>query len=290
MAKRKSISKRHKDTPLRPSSEGRKKSKEVQRPSQAGKRFSLDQELPRGRYVVGIHSAKEVLSVRPRAVHSVWLKKGWEQNLDLKFFYDWAQENSVPIKIQSVSFFDKICQTHQGLCLVVTERPKFDWNSLKEDSKQCVLILDGLEDPHNLGAILRTAWLMGVKAVFVPKKQGSPLTPTVIKVASGAVEHIPVVEEANLASVIKDLKEIGFWTYGLAQNQENHIYNTELSDKVCWVVGAEAKGIRLPILRACDLIVSIPQVNEAASYNASVACAIALSQTTAQFLSRKGLC
>lgn len=238
--------------------------------------------LPRGRYVVGVHSAKEVINVRPHAVDSVWLKKGWEENKELVFFHDWAKENKVPVNVQSGAFFSNICQTHQGLCLVVTERPAFDYKSLDADEVSRVLILDQLEDPHNLGAIMRTAWLLGVKAIFVPKKQGSPLTPTAIKVASGAAEHIPVLEESNLASVIEDLKKQSFWIYGLAQNHDADLYNVELPKKVCWVVGSEANGIRKPVLRACDQIISIPQVIESASYNASVACAMALSETVRQ--------
>lgn len=242
-------------------------------------------KFPRGRYVVGIHSAKEVARIRPHAVHSLWLKKGWEENKELTWFAEWAKKNNIKTHVQPVKFFSNLCQTHQGLCLVVTERPKFDYKELDENTKQTVVILDGLEDPHNLGAILRTSWLLGVKAVFVPKKQGSPLTPTAIKVASGAVEHVPVIEEANLASVIEGLKKQGFWVYGLAQNHTTNLYNVELAEKVCWVVGSEAKGIRKPVLNACDETVCIPQENELASFNASVACAMALSETKRQFFS-----
>ncbi len=264
-----------------------KSKSKVKSRAQHSKKTSLKvdaSELPRGRYVVGVHSAKEAMRVRPQAVSCVFLKKGWEQNTELAQIHDWAIKNKKQIHIKSLNFFDRICQTHQGLCLVVTERPKFDWQSLKENKKQIVLILDGLEDPHNLGAILRTAWLMGVGAVFLPKKQGAALTPTAIKVARGAAEHVPVIEEASLSSVIGDLKKIGFWSYALAQNNETTLYNIELPEKVAWVIGAEAKGVRLPVKRACDDTVSIPQSNAEASYNASVACAMALSETNRQHL------
>lgn len=240
-------------------------------------------KMPRGRFVLGIHSAKEAIKVRPHAISHVFLKKGWAENPELEKIKQWADKNSVKFEEQPVSFFSNLCQTHQGLCLVLTERPKFDYQSLSADEKSIVIILDQIEDPHNLGAIMRTAWLMGVKAIFVQKKQGSPLTPTAIKVASGAAEHVPVLEESNLASVIEDLKKDGFWTYSLSQNEDVTLYNVDLPEKVCWVIGSESSGIRKPVLRASDQVVSIPQLQADASYNASVACAMALSETVRQF-------
>lgn len=250
--------------------------------TQSKKSKPTSNTLPRGRHVVGIHSANEVIKVRPQAVDSLWLKQGWESNKDLKQLHDWATTNGKKVEVRPQGFFNQICNTHQGLCLVVTEKPRFDYQSLKQTEKKIVLILDGIEDPHNLGAVLRTAWLMGVSCVYIPKQKASPLTATAIKVASGAAEHVPVLEESNLGSVIKDLQQDGFWVYALAQNNKTTLYNVQLPEKVCWVIGSEGKGIRKPIINACDEVVSIPQIDSAASYNASVACAMALCETSRQ--------
>ena len=243
-------------------------------------------QSPRGRLVVGIHSAKEVLKVRPAAVLELYLRKGFEDNSDLKGFFDWAKQNKKPVKVEEKKFFDRICNTHQGLCLVVQQRPRLDYKDLAKSEKQVVVVLDGIEDPHNLGAILRTAWLTGAKALFVPQSRSTSLTPTAIKVASGGAEHVPVQEESNLGSTLKELKELGFWIYSLSHEAEKNLWQEELPDKVAWIIGSEGKGVRKPIARAADIELKIPQVDAEASFNASVAAAFALGETQRQFLSR----
>ena len=229
------------------------------------------------RRVVGIHSAKEVLKVRPHAVKKILLAK--ESQNSLHFFSQWAKEHKVPLELQTLKALTKLslCQSHQGVLLEVHEKPL--WKGSSPETFQQVLILDGIEDPHNLGAILRTAWLMEVKAIFIPERRASKLNSTAMKVAQGGAEHVPVME-SSLLKTITDLKAEGFWSYGLHQEASEHLWapHLHLNGKVLWVIGSEEKGIRKPLLKQCDHLISIPQCQKEASYNVSVATAMALNE------------
>ncbi|MBC87185.1 MAG: 23S rRNA (guanosine(2251)-2'-O)-methyltransferase RlmB [Bdellovibrionaceae bacterium] len=254
--------------------------------SRRGPKDSPDKQLsiPRGRLLVGIHAVNEAIKVRPHAINELYLKKGYSENADLSEFADWAKAHRIPIKETSIGFFNKICPSHQGICLVVQERPQVSYEELKSDGAKQVMVLDGIEDPHNLGAIVRTAWLMGVSAIFTPSQRSTSLTPTAIKVACGGAEHVPVSEESNLASTLSDLKDMGYWIYALDHRADKVVWQEDFPEKVAWVVGAEGKGVRKPILSASDVWLKIPQIDAEASYNASVAAALALGECRRQQL------
>ena len=147
-------------------------------------------------------------------------------------------------------------------------------------------MLDGIEDPHNLGAILRTSWLTGVHGVLIPEDRAVGLTPTVHKVACGGVEHVPVEETTNFSNYAEDLKKKGYWIYGLSPRGKKSIFELDLPEKVVWAIGAEDKGMRVTTERLCDELVFIPQSSASASYNASVATAMALTETLRQHAPR----
>ena len=149
-------------------------------------------------------------------------------------------------------------------------------------SQSIVLILDGIEDPKNFGAIIRTAWLMGVQGVFVPSRRSVSLTPSVMKSANGGVEHVPVVFCQNLGSSIKRLKELGFWIYGLDHLATDSIWSEDFNEPTAFVLGGEGHGIRKPIAKACDKHLSIPQHYAHAMYNVSVATALVLGEYARQ--------
>ena len=230
------------------------------------------------RWVVGVHACREVLNVRPQSIVKAFVKRGSEgeelsKNLNhLDLDVRWVNDQELA----------KIARTHQGIALEVNDSPELDWSSLYKKEKAIVLILDGVVDPHNLGAIMRTAWLMGCEAVITSQHRSVGLTPSVAKVASGAAEHLPLVIEPQLPSIMKELQDNGFWVLGLAHSEKNTLWKQELDGKVAWVIGSEEKGLRKPVANACDQLVSIPQVIPTASYNASVAAAIALTETVRQ--------
>lgn len=235
-----------------------------------------------GRWVVGIHSCREVFRVRPRAIAEIWLRNDWSRSEELKEFAQAAKSSSVQLQERTAPQLDALGHGHQGIALRVTENPQLDWQALESAEKAVVLVLDGLEDPQNLGSILRTAWLSGVSGILIPEDRAVGLTTSVCKIASGGAEHVAVERHTQFAQVFKRLKDMGFWIYGLAEKGKQTPFDLKMSNKVVWVVGAEDSGIRITTERICDELIHLPQVNSGSSYNASIATAMALAETIRQ--------
>lgn len=232
--------------------------------------------LQKQRLVAGSHAISEVLKVRPESIVEAFIVQGWQAVHQQSDFVSRFKAKNIKITEKPKGFFDQVYPNHQGSLLVVEGRPEFEIVNLKSASQ--VIFLDGIEDPHNLGAIVRTAWLMGVQGIFVLADRAVDLTPTVHKVACGGVEHVPVVKEVNFKNRIEELKELGFWFYGLSHQGKMDIFDCKLPSKIAWCIGAEDKGLRGTTEKFCDELVRIPQVAAEASYNASVATAVALSE------------
>jgi 23S rRNA (guanosine2251-2'-O)-methyltransferase len=234
------------------------------------------------RVISGTHAINECLRVRPSSVAEIWLKKGWQSSQDLAEIEEFCRSKKVKIVEKDAALIDRINAGNQGALGFSTSTPELDLEQILAQESATIVFLDGIEDPHNLGAILRTSWLMGVDGIVIPEDRAVGLTPAVHKVACGGVEHVPVLATTSFSRIIEQLKEAGFWVYGLAAGGQNTLFDLKLSQKVAWVVGAEDKGMRKPTEKLCDELTSIPQVAEGASYNASVAAAIALSETYRQ--------
>lgn len=240
-------------------------------------------EIPREwRPVIGTHAIKEALSVRPQMGKILWLRQGWESSADLREIQELTQSARIKIENKPESVIDRFGSSHQGAVLFMNGAPTLSMEGLENFDKSILLILDGIEDPHNLGAILRTSWLIGVQGVLVPEDRAVGLTPTVHKVACGGAEHVPVVETTNFTNYAEDFKKMGYWIYGLSPRGKKSIFELDLPEKVVWAIGSEDKGMRVNTERLCDELVYIPQSSAAASYNASVATAMALTETLRQ--------
>lgn len=242
-----------------------------------GRDHDREKKKPAGRWVIGFHAAKEALKVRPNAIGEVWLKQGWESNQELRDLTKGFKPKTVQAGV-----LDKLGTGHQGLAVQVLEDPVLDWETLKSAASARVIILDGIQDPHNLGAVLRTAWLMGCQALFIPEDRASPLTSTAMKIACGGAEHVPIVKENGFQKSINTLKDLGFWVYGLDAEGPNSLWQMKFPEKVALVIGAEESGIRASVRKLCDEMTFIPQTVESASYNASVATAVALAEVGRQ--------
>lgn len=145
-----------------------------------------------------------------------------------------------------------------------------------------LLVLDGITDPHNLGACLRVADAMGVHAVIVPKDRAAGITPTVEKVASGAADTVPFIPVTNLARAMRELKESGIWLIGAEQDAERELYALTISGPVAWVLGAEGEGMRRLTRESCDELARIPMAGTVESLNVSVSAGICLAETRRQ--------
>lgn len=229
------------------------------------------------RWIIGEHACLEALKVHPDKIQHVVLVEDWERHQDLVKLQDDLRINKRTFSTQPTEFFDELGSGHRGIAVGTSFTPEVNWQSLEEE-KSMVLLLDGIEDVQNLGNIMRTAWLMGVKAIFIPEMRSASLTPAVCKVASGGAEHVAVEEVKNFGETIDHLKTLGYWTFGLDEKGQQSLYQLNLPTKVAWVIGSEFKGIRKSTENFCDQLIVIPQVSSGSSYNASIATAICLGE------------
>lgn len=234
------------------------------------------------RLTIGIHSVREALRVRPHAVRLLALRDDFERAPQLKELAELAGFSSITIKALSGHDLDALGSGHQGAAAILTENPTLDFEALAE-LKTCVLVAcDGLEDPANLGSVLRSAWLLGAKGVLVPQDRSVSLTTAAAKVASGGAEHVPVEVVSNLPRELERLREAGFWIFGLAEAGKGRPWDFKLPEKIVWVVGSESAGLRVTVERVCDELVRLPQVEGGSSFNAAVALTMALYESARQ--------
>ena len=174
---------------------------------------------------------------------------------------------------------------HQGVVILVeaSQLPQFVDDVLEELTvPPFLLVLDGVTDPHNLGACLRVADAVGVHAVIAPKDRSVGLTATVMKVASGAAENVPYITVTNLARTLKELKQRDIWIVGADENGSNDLFHATLKGPLAWVLGAEGEGLRRLTRENCDEIINIPMFGSVESLNVSVASGVCLFESRRQ--------
>lgn len=225
--------------------------------------------------------------MRPRAVQAVWMRDKYEDHPALSELFDTAVDLGVKVVTHAPGALDKISSANQGVLAFTQEEPEVDWQKLFAQEEATVVALDEVEDPHNLGAVLRTCWLLGAEVVLTPEHRAANLSPSVSKVAQGAVEHVPVARDSALPQQLEEFKKHGYWVLGLSHKAKQDIFNFKIPEKVVWVLGSESSGLRKSVEGACDDFVSIPQAAPEASYNVSVAAAIALAETFRQRKSKE---
>lgn len=238
------------------------------------------------RVSIGIHAVHEALALHPQWALDVWVKDGFGSSPQSKEILNMAKKAGISVKPVAQRKLDELGSGHQGVALLLRQSPELQESALERESCVC-LALDQVSDPHNLGAVLRSAWLLGAQAVFIPEDRSAPLTPTASKVAQGGAEHVPVVPTSPLDQELKRLKEKGFWIFGLSHKAKSSLFEVELPQKVVWVLGAEDSGLRKPVERACDELISIPQASQNASFNVSVAAGMALAESYRQLFFSK---
>ena len=230
------------------------------------------------RRVIGIHACKETLQTHPKSIQLAYISKNWQTSDALKDFHDLLTQYKISIRYKSQNFL----RGWQGIALESNHWPTWNWNKVKNSQKMTLVAIDNLEDPQNLGNILRSSWLFGAYGVLLCKHYSAHLTESVHKIASGAVEHVPIETVTNLSDQLKKLKDIGFWVYGLETYKEKNaklLYQEKFPQKIVLLVGSEGKGIRKQVKKICDQILTIPQAQKAHSLNASTSLAITLYET-----------
>jgi 23S rRNA (guanosine2251-2'-O)-methyltransferase len=228
--------------------------------------------------LIGIHAVGEALRAG-RALDRVLVVRD-SKNRRLQPIIDECRRLGVPLRFEPRTALDRLTQggAHQG---VVAEAASKSYAKLGEvlgalDHPGLLVILDGVEDPHNLGAILRSAHAAGADAVLLPERRSAGLTETVAKAAAGALEYLPVVRVANINRALEELKQKDYWIYGLDERGAQDYDAPDYSGNVALVLGGEGKGLHELTAKHCDFLVKIPVAGRIASLNVSVAAGIVL--------------
>lgn len=190
---------------------------------------------------------------------------------------DLARNRSTPVRFEARSSLDRLAgsSAHQGVVALGAAEQYADLDEVAARGKLLV-ILDGVEDPHNLGAIIRTAHAAGADAVVIPERRAAGLTDVVAKAAAGALEHVPVVRVGNINRALESLKERGFWIYGLDERGEHDYSQVDYASPTALVLGGEGKGLHDQVRKHCDVLVRIPMAGKISSLNVSVAAGVVL--------------
>jgi 23S rRNA (guanosine2251-2'-O)-methyltransferase len=194
----------------------------------------------------------------------------------LQEIIDLARRAQVPVRFEPRNALDRLAGTsaHQGVVALGAARKYADLETAA--GSQMVVVLDGVEDPHNLGAIVRTAHAAGAGSVIIPERRAAGITDVVAKAAAGALEHLPVVRVTNVNRALEDLKERGFWIYGLDERGTEDYDRVDYAPPTAFVLGGEGKGLHEQVRKHCDVLVRIPMAGKISSLNVSVAAGVVL--------------
>ena len=234
--------------------------------------------------IYGRHTVLEALRAG-RAFNRI-LIAGDPHTPPLADLIDTARQRGIPYQLTDRRRLDAVCHApHQGVVALVAAHAYASFEEILDragGSPPLLLVLDGIEDPHNLGALLRTSAAAGVDGVLLPKRRAVGLTGAVAKASAGAVERIPVAQVPNIASALQTLKENGVWTVGLSPDFPQKFTEVDYRLPTALVIGGEGRGLRPLVQRHCDHLVRIPMAPGSESLNASVAAALVLYEAFRQ--------
>lgn len=241
--------------------------------------------------VYGLHAVDAALRKQPESIQRLLLDKG-RADKRMTALETLAQNQGVPVERCNRKALDILAEgRHQGVVAMVRKTADADnrWDEGRflqwldgRTEPVLLLVLDGVTDPHNLGACLRSADAAGVHAVIAPKDGAAGLTPVVRKVACGAAEVVPFVQVTNLSRTLKALQKAGVWLFGADGEAEKTIYNSDLRGPVALVMGAEGAGLRRLTREHCDHLVRLPMAGSVSSLNVSVATGVCLFEAVRQ--------
>jgi 23S rRNA (guanosine2251-2'-O)-methyltransferase len=232
-------------------------------------------------YLYGKHALREALLARPEAIQKVFLDKNAENDAELMTLI--KMHNVSVSSMKGDESRNKVGgdAVHQGVIAVVAQLKLYaPLDTVREEMKKkvnpCIVLLDELQDPHNVGAIIRSAAAFGASAILLPEHNQAPVTGTVIKTSAGMAFRIPIVQIGNVNQTIRLLKEDGFWVYGLVMEGTTELSKATFDTPTLFVIGNESTGIREKTLELCDVTLSIPMEPNCESLNASIAASVVL--------------
>ena len=239
-------------------------------------------------WIIGINPVEGALANDPTRVREVLIEQG-ARNPRLSSLSDEAKRLGVPVHARPRAMLDKVSgdARHQGVVAAYEAPPPLSDHDLpglteRAGANAFFLVLDGVTDPHNLGACLRSAAAAGVTAVIVPRDRAVGITPVVRRASAGAADRVPLVAATNLARTLRVLKDAGVWLTGLAGDADKSLYEMDLKGPVALVLGSEGEGMRRLTREACDHVARIPMPGVAESLNVSVAAGVVLFEAVRQ--------
>jgi 23S rRNA (guanosine2251-2'-O)-methyltransferase len=234
----------------------------------------------------GINTVTEALKAKGRNFE--WVAVAKERNdIRLKRAIDECRKIGVPVRVLSRVELDEIAgnAAHQGLVAATSAKQYSDLDDIvtsRRGERSLIVVLDGIEDPHNLGAILRTADAVGADGVVIPERRSAAVTAAVAKVSAGASEHLPIAKVTNISRALEELKEKDLWVVGLDERGEQTYDAIDYKMHCAIVLGAEGKGLHDLVRKHCDFLVSIPMLGQVPSLNVSVAAGVVLYEVVRQ--------
>jgi 23S rRNA (guanosine2251-2'-O)-methyltransferase len=239
--------------------------------------------------IYGRHPVLSALE-NQRGLNRIWITSRLRYDPRFHHLILQAKENGAVIDEVEPKRLDQITNgaNHQGIAAQIAPYDYIEFADLIEKAKSVsdpvIIVADGITDPHNLGAIIRTAEAIGAQGLIIPQRRASGITSTVVKVAAGALENFPVARVVNLSRALEELKEAGFWIYGTAAAGSEPLHTVSFSGPIVLVIGSEGEGLSMLTQRSCDVLVSIPLQGKTPSLNASVAAGMALYEVYRQRL------
>jgi 23S rRNA (guanosine2251-2'-O)-methyltransferase len=238
--------------------------------------------------ITGIHAVREALEAG-RAFDRIVIAKG-RQDTRAEEIVQMARAKGIAVRFEERSQIDRLANSkdHQGVVGLVAATPVATLESILERANSSkgqiglIVLLDGVEDPHNLGAIVRTALAAGAHGVVIPERRAAGLTDTVARASAGALAHLPVAKVTNLVRTMEELKEAGYWLVGLDETAEKSYTEVDYSSPTGIVLGGEGKGLHELTRKRCDFVVSLPTVGPVKSLNVSVAAGVVLFEARRQ--------
>lgn len=225
--------------------------------------------------LTGIHPVVEALK-SGRAIERILVARG-VGGARVQEVIDLARGRSIPVRFEDRGVLDRLANraSHQGVVALAAAHRYGSFESVSGDA-ELLVVLDGVEDPHNLGAVVRTAHAAGARAVVIPERRAAGLTETVAKAAAGALEHLPVTRVPNINRALDEMKQRGIWIYGLDERGTQDHDLIEYATPTAFVFGGEGKGLHEQVKRRCDELVRIPMAGAIPSLNVSVAVGVVL--------------
>src|SRR6266436_1544727 len=233
--------------------------------------------------ICGVHAVYEALVSRRTPIERIHIAREAHSG-KLKEILELARERDVPVRKEERSVLDRMAggTVHQGVIAVASALSYADFEALFKPDKPVVVVLDGVEDPHNLGAVIRTAEACKASGVLVPERHAAPLSATVVKASAGAAAYVPVVRAKNLVNSIDELKGRGLWIVGVDAAGDKDWTDFDYTGPIALVLGGEHRGLRRLVREHCDVLIRLPMLGNVASLNISVAAAVVLYEVVSQ--------